>query len=65
VQHGGSARISQDGIAVVDTESGTVSTVGHGYPCGVSFAPSGTLRLVFGLGGRTTGCDPGTSMSSA
>jgi WD40 repeat protein len=50
-------RISQYGIAVVDTQTGSVTTVGHGYPCGVSFAPSGTLRFVFGLGGRVTGCD--------
>jgi hypothetical protein len=53
-------RISQEGIAIVDTQTGTARTVAHGYPCGVSFAPTGTLRLVFGLGGSTTGCDPGS-----
>jgi hypothetical protein len=53
-------RISDSRMVVVDTTTGKSQTVGYGYPCGASFAPTGDrLRIAFGLAGNTTGCESG------
>jgi hypothetical protein len=37
----------QSGLAVIDTQTGTVTTIMHGAISGASFAPDGSDRLVF------------------
>jgi Tol biopolymer transport system component len=38
----------QSGLAVIDTQTGTVTTIMHGQINGASFAPDGSDRLIFG-----------------
>ncbi|MHB8241873.1 MAG: hypothetical protein ACYDHN_07760 [Solirubrobacteraceae bacterium] len=43
-----SSPAKQSGLAVIDTQTGTVTTVIHGAISGAGFAPDGSDRLVFG-----------------
>jgi hypothetical protein len=37
----------QNGLAVIDTKTGSARTISHGFPCGASFAPRVPDRLVW------------------
>jgi hypothetical protein len=47
---GSGVRAGGSGVAVIDTQTGTVHTLGHGSSCGASFAPTLPARLVYALG---------------
>ncbi len=54
-----SPRDRSSSLAIVDTTTWSVRTLAHGYPCGASFAPGLSERLVFAVARGSSVCPTG------